>query len=144
MGNYFPHTVGKPVDEIDSNTTRHDGVNGTSMTGLLAIEVEIYSCARSSKSIMVEQHDRTSTSGNPTPTQQSNTLNLPSCIVQLKEYHWIRLIVVFSVIDATKSTKRVPSWCILSSCHSVPSSLTASLTSCRREFVMSCRSVSAR
>jgi hypothetical protein len=42
MGDHFPHIADNPVDEIDSNTTRHDGVNGASTTGLPAVEEKIY------------------------------------------------------------------------------------------------------
>jgi hypothetical protein len=42
MGNHLTHTADNPVDEIDSNTTRDDGVNGISTTGCTAVEDKIY------------------------------------------------------------------------------------------------------
>jgi hypothetical protein len=42
MGDNFPQVADHPVVEIDSNTTRQDGVNGTSTTGLSAVEEKIY------------------------------------------------------------------------------------------------------
>jgi hypothetical protein len=40
MGNRSSHTVDNPAGEIDSNTARHDGFNGTSPAGSSAVEVK--------------------------------------------------------------------------------------------------------
>jgi hypothetical protein len=63
--------ITQPIaDEIDCNTARHDGVDSTWMAGLPAVEEKINPYARSSKYMLLEQHDKTPTRGNPAPTQQ--------------------------------------------------------------------------
>jgi hypothetical protein len=53
--------------------------------------------------------------GNPTPTHTIKhiTLTIMNSII-LKDHHWIRWIVILSIIDATNATNRgPPSWCML-------------------------------
>ncbi len=42
MGNRLTHTADNPAVEMDSNTARHDGCNGTSTAGLSAVDDKIY------------------------------------------------------------------------------------------------------
>jgi hypothetical protein len=55
MGNHLPDRAGEPAGEIDSNTTRDYGLNATSHADSPAVEDEIYYCAGSCKSIVLER-----------------------------------------------------------------------------------------
>jgi hypothetical protein len=77
---HLAHTAVTSDVKIDSSATRQYGFNGASSSEVPAVEDKIYYCAWSSKCIVLERTiDRQQ--GNPTPTQQSNTSNLPPCIV---------------------------------------------------------------
>ena len=55
MGNHLPDRARLPRAEIDSNRVRNNGLNGTSAPGRRAVEDEIYYCAGSCKSIVLER-----------------------------------------------------------------------------------------
>ena len=112
MGIGSSHTAGDAAYEIDSKEACNNGSNGTSAAASPAVEDKIYFCAGSAKSIVLERTtDRQQGQPNPKTTIKHMKLTLMHSMSE--EYHWIRLIVVLSVIDATNATKRGPSWCML-------------------------------
>jgi hypothetical protein len=55
MGNHFPGRAGAAACEIDSNRVRDAGLKATSHAAGPAVEDEIYYCAGSCKSIVLER-----------------------------------------------------------------------------------------
>jgi hypothetical protein len=69
MGNHLPDRARLPGAEIDSYRVRNNGLNGTSPPGRPAVEDQIYYCAGSCKSAVLEHTiDRQQGQSNPNTT----------------------------------------------------------------------------
>ena len=80
-GYHLTQTTGSRANEIDSNNARNNGSNGTSLARLPAVEVEIYFCAGSGKSIVLERTtDRQQGQRNPNTTIKDIKLTLMQSI----------------------------------------------------------------
>jgi hypothetical protein len=83
MGNHLPDRAGVPACETDSNTSREGESNATSHAGSPVVEVEIYYCAGSCKSIVLERTiDRQQGQSNPNTTIKHIKLTIMHSIIK--------------------------------------------------------------